>query len=220
LLERGANLEAQGRFRQTALHEAAYHGHVGVARILLDKGANLGTQSRNYGTPLHVAARFDNSGVAQILLEKGALLEARGRTPTTSFLYTPLHVACIYGSPGVAQILLERGADVNAQAGARCPTPLHIVSQSRGAKAKVEEIVRLLLDRGADVDARCKDGFTPLYFASQNERVGVVRLLLDRGAEVDSVIERCEVEQFFRPEIVAMLREAQDSHSSKRPRLK
>ena len=46
--------------------------------------------------------------------------------------------------------------------------------------------MKLLLEYGADKEAKDKDGWTPLIFASANGKTEVVKLLLEYGADKDA----------------------------------
>jgi ankyrin repeat protein len=52
--------------------------------------------------------------------------------------------------------------------------------------------MRVLLDAGADIEARENIDCSPLYYASQEGRLGAVRALLRRGAAVDARLISCE----------------------------
>ena len=74
----------------TALHLAAFFGHVDAARILLEAGADIQAISANSlrNTPLHAATAGKHAEVALFLLEQGAdphAVDAGG--------YTPLRIA-------------------------------------------------------------------------------------------------------------------------------
>ena len=69
----------------TALHGAAFGGHVDVARLLVSKGADVNARDEHGSTPLH---------------------------KTTAVLYSPEAAA---GQYAVAELLLLNGADVNAR---------------------------------------------------------------------------------------------------------
>ena len=51
-----ANLDVADRTGKTALHHAAYNGHVQMLSLLLLKGASVKTTDRSDRTPLHYAA--------------------------------------------------------------------------------------------------------------------------------------------------------------------
>ena len=56
IIEYIANLDVGDRTGKTALHHAAYNGHVEMLSLLLLKGANVKAQDRSERTPLHYAA--------------------------------------------------------------------------------------------------------------------------------------------------------------------
>lgn len=56
-------------------------------------------------------------------------------------------------------------------------TPLHAASRGH------EGATQVLLERGADPNAICKQGRTPLSYASEGGHVAILRLLLGEGAD-------------------------------------
>jgi ankyrin repeat protein len=72
LLERGANVESTNANGCTALHYAAWYGHLGICRQLLDWGAKVNSLAKWKNTPLHEAARWGHLSVVKLLVEKGA----------------------------------------------------------------------------------------------------------------------------------------------------
>lgn len=93
----------------TALHGAAFFGHLSAVRLLLERGADLHARSRNAmgNTPLHagMAGPLGLEGI-RLLLDHGADANAQQHGG-----YTALHSAAMHGSDPVASLLLERGAD-------------------------------------------------------------------------------------------------------------
>lgn len=72
-LAAGANAGATTRAGRTALHEAAWHGHTGVARALIAARADVNARDRRTGeTPLHSAARANRGEMIIVLLSGGA----------------------------------------------------------------------------------------------------------------------------------------------------
>jgi len=71
-LEGGANVESTNAYRRTALHAAAYNGHLDVCRLLLDWGAKVDPVDVWGETPLHDAAWKGHLSVVQLLVERGA----------------------------------------------------------------------------------------------------------------------------------------------------
>jgi len=56
LLRRGADVNARGRDKGTALHAAAFLGHAGPARLLVEAGADLAARNGSGATPTEVLA--------------------------------------------------------------------------------------------------------------------------------------------------------------------
>jgi ankyrin repeat protein len=71
LLERGANPAAANAHGWTPLHQAAYRGLPGLARLLIDAGAPIDVSARgDGGTPLIVALFFGHRETAELLAER------------------------------------------------------------------------------------------------------------------------------------------------------
>ncbi|KAH0536570.1 hypothetical protein FGG08_006578, partial [Glutinoglossum americanum] len=110
VLERGENIDANGRLKQISLHEAACSGDEAAARLLLEMGVDVATKDKSGWTALHWAAERGHEAVVQLLLEKGADVAAKDEPGLTA-----LHLAAWMGREAVAQLLLEKGADVAAK---------------------------------------------------------------------------------------------------------
>ena len=95
LLERGADVNAQGGHYGNALQAASFNGHRGVVELLLERGADVNAQGGDYGNALQAASSNGDRGVVELLLERGADVKA----------------ASIYGDLGVVE-LLRAAADV------------------------------------------------------------------------------------------------------------
>lgn len=119
----------------TALHLAAFFGHVAAAEHLLDAGADPNAVSKNStaNTPLHAATAGKHSEVALLLIARGADVHAvdAGR-------HTPLHIAAENDLQDVVRALCAAGADAHA-VDAEDKTPL-----SRAAAKNLNEVVDLL----------------------------------------------------------------------------
>ncbi|XP_049798184.1 poly [ADP-ribose] polymerase tankyrase-1-like [Schistocerca nitens] len=110
----------------TALHWAAYKGHVAAASCLVGAGAEVDARESLYqGTPLHWAARSGHAGVVRLLVGSSADLNARDR-----WGQTPLHWAAKWGQAEAAAELLVAGADGGARDG-KGRTPLDLARQNR-----------------------------------------------------------------------------------------
>ena len=80
LLDKGADVNAQGGDFSNALQAASFRGHEAVVKLLLDKGANVNAQGGHYGNALQTASEGGHEQVVKLLLDKGA------HTPTLSVL--------------------------------------------------------------------------------------------------------------------------------------
>jgi len=110
LLDKGADINAQGGTFGNALQAASFRGHEAVVRLLLNKGADVNAQGGTYGNALHAASFRDHKAVVRLLLNKGADINAQGGT-----FGNALQAASIQGHKAVVRLLLDKGADVNAQ---------------------------------------------------------------------------------------------------------
>ncbi|OAG04276.1 ankyrin, partial [Paraphaeosphaeria sporulosa] len=79
LLDKGANVNAQGGPFAYALQAASAGGHEAVVKMLLDKGADINVQGgRCHGNALQAASAVGHEAVLKVLLDKGADVNAQG----------------------------------------------------------------------------------------------------------------------------------------------
>jgi ankyrin repeat protein len=173
LLERGADVLAEDKYRHTPLHLVSQAGHVEVAHMLIERGADLSARDKYGSTPLRLASQWGQMEVAHMLIERGADVLAQDKGGDT-----PLHLASEGGYMDVAHMLIERGADISAQDNYGL-TPLHLALQVGRV-----EVAHMLIERGADVLAQDNRGNTPLHLASQWGKMEVAHMLIERGADV------------------------------------
>lgn len=178
----------------TALHWAAYHDDVELARRLLEAGADVVAVNAFGSTPLGEAATLANPAMLEMLLDAGANVDAPGADGQT-----PLMVVVRTGRVDAARLLLEAGADVNARERWREQTALMWVAAQRHP-----DMVALLIEHGAELDARSKvndwprqvsgeprrmyrpfGGLTPLMFAARAGCADCARHLVEAGADID-----------------------------------
>lgn len=163
----------------TALHWAAWHDEVRVAKMLLDAGADA-TATNRYGVrPLSLACLNGNAQLVRLLLDAGA-------DPNTELAggETVLMTAARTGLLPTVRLLLDRGADVHAKE-RRGQTALMWAAADGHA-----DVVAALIDAGADFQAPLPSGFTPLLFAVREGRTSVARVLLERGVDVNAAYPR------------------------------
>ncbi|KAH0209493.1 purine and uridine phosphorylase, partial [Aureobasidium melanogenum] len=175
LLDRGADINAQGGRYGNALYGASCGGHNKMVQMLLDRGADVNAQGGQYGNALQAASLEGHDEMVQTLLDRGADVNAEGGDYGNA-----LQAASYRGHDKIVQMLLDRGADVNAQGG-EYGNALQ-AAWYRGH----DKIVQMLLDRGADVNAQGGRYGNALQAASDGGHDKIVQMLLDRGADVDA----------------------------------
>ena len=102
LLEAGADQNAAGKNRATALLAAAQSGHSEVVQLLLQAGADKNAATQGGETALMAASESDHLAVVQLLLEAGA-----DRNAAVRYGATILMAAAEKGRLEVVQVLLE-----------------------------------------------------------------------------------------------------------------
>ncbi|KAL1984494.1 hypothetical protein VTN96DRAFT_9093 [Rasamsonia emersonii] len=112
LLEKGADVNAQGGYYGNALQAALARGYKEIMAMLLEKGADVNAQGGYYGNALQAALARGYKEIMAMLLEKGADVNAQG-----GYYGNALQAALARGYKEIMAMLLEKGADVNAQGG-------------------------------------------------------------------------------------------------------
>ena len=110
LLQNGANFEDE-KYKQKIfpLHQASFHGHLELVKILLQKGFHVNAQHPQNFTPLHCAAQNGHLQVAKLLLQNGAHKICRNSNNDT-----PLDLAHRFDQPEMVKLLLENGVEHSA----------------------------------------------------------------------------------------------------------
>ncbi|KAI1439483.1 hypothetical protein F5Y02DRAFT_425549 [Annulohypoxylon stygium] len=175
LLDKGADMNAQGGFYGNALQAASYGGHEKIVQMLLDKGADMNAQGGFYGNALQAVSEGGHEKIVQMLLDEGADVNAQGGEYDNALL-----AASYGGHEKIVQMLLDKGADVNAQGGVHS-NALQVVSEGGH-----EKIVQMLLDKGADVNAQGGEYGNALQAASYGGHEKIVQMLLDKGTDVNA----------------------------------
>lgn len=190
----GTVAHAQGEDGTTALHWAAYHDDVELARALIADGAEADVMNDYGSTPLSEAAAIGNPEMIGLLLEAGAAVDRANADGET-----PLMVLARTNRVEAAKLLIDAGADVNRAEAWRGQTPL-MWAAAQGQPA----MIRLLLEAGAEPDVRSTTnhwprqvsgesrrmyrptgGLSPLLFAAREGCAACVEALLEGGADPD-----------------------------------
>ena len=103
LIEKGADVNAEGNEGGTPLYIVADAGHKEIAKLLIANGADVNAEDEFGETPLHRAAREGHKEIAELLIAKGANVNANRRGGT------PLDLAIEYRCPDTADLLRKHG---------------------------------------------------------------------------------------------------------------
>lgn len=175
LLDKGANVNAEGGLLGNALAAAAAEGHFAIVQLLLYNGANINTKDSIRVDALFIALMNGHIRIAQLLLDNGADANSED-----SHYGHALQVASQYGYLEIVQLLLDNGADVNAGGG------LYGNALQAAVFSGHLEIVQLLLDNGADANAQGSVYGNALQAASFGGHREIAQLLLDDFANVNA----------------------------------
>ena len=178
LLARHVDVNAAQPDGMTALHWAAYHDDLDLARQLVRAGAHVSAVNRYGVTPLSLACTNGNAAMIELFVKSGA--DVNASIPGGE---TPLMTASRTGNPAAVKALINHGARVDAKDDRRGQTAL-MWAAAEGHAA----VVQALVDADADFLSRVPSGLSPLMFAVREGRIEVVRVLLKAGADVNERI--------------------------------
>jgi ankyrin repeat protein len=164
LLEKGADIEARGRYDSTALMMAAERGDLDMVKFLLDKGADASARDKSDETALVQATRSGNIEMLELLLQKTTDLRSKNNA---------LFAAA---ESGAVVIHMEDAG----------PKPSNGSAATAASESPWLKTVRLLLDGGADLQARREDRSTPLLTAAAYAHTEIFIFLLERGADINA----------------------------------
>jgi uncharacterized protein len=210
LLKEKADVNAAQGDGMTALHWAAFHDDLELARMLIKAGADVKTTTRDGNlTPLSMACTNGSAAMIEELLKAGA-------DPNSRFVRgtTPLMIAAESGSPDAVKVLLDHRADVNAREEAHGQTAAMFAAAANRADVlkvlaasgadlsittRVEKLEEQRLDdNGNPLPAKGGDstvnggnttmgGMTALLFAARQGALDSVRALIEAGADVNEI---------------------------------
>jgi ankyrin repeat protein len=132
-------------------------------------------------TLLNDAAAVGNLAAVELLLSLGADPDGRDGGRHTPH-YSVGNECAVEQGASVVRARVKAGGDVDAHAGVKKCTPLHMAARRGNV-----ELARALLECGAHIEARDSLGETPLRRAVNCDKIPIASLLLAKGADVRSV---------------------------------
>ncbi len=176
LVDKGADVNQQDRFRWTPLHTAA---DADIAEFLISKGADPASAAMKDLTPLHTAVSGE---VAQVLINNGANAavekDPRGREgPRTTPLYWAIHKR----RADVVEVLLDNGANIHEEMTGK-KTLLHFAA----SRPNYVDVAEVLVNHGLSVDDIDRYDATPLHYAAMQDSLDMAQWLIDNGADVNA----------------------------------
>jgi ankyrin repeat protein len=183
LLEHDANVNLTDGNDNTALINAAEHGHEHIVRILLDRaGIEVNYRGQSDGTALIKAAYCGHTEIVRILLDRAGIeVNLRDGNYNTALINAAEH-----GDEHIVRILLDQ-----AEIEVNYPGQSDETALIKAAYCGHTEIVRILLAREEiDVNYRSSpyDG-SALMQVLRRDRIEIVKMLLERETmDVDHII--------------------------------
>ena len=178
----------------TPLHEACFHGHEGIVKILLDKmkrEASDLTKVKNIKnfaglTPIHIACRENHYQIVELLLSAyDSLLNECDNEKAT-----PLHYACRNDNIEIVELLMRRSKSDNLRdfltaKASNDVTPIHVAAQYGCIKVMEEFLkkskeVRMTEEEMVNVCDTYNQ--TPLHYATEYGKTDTMKFLLERYA--------------------------------------
>jgi ankyrin repeat protein len=178
LLEHNANVNWHGEHGNTALHEAAIHGHLHiVANLIYEWDADINAKNNEKKTPLLSGYKGEYTPIISLLLKNKADVRCADFTDHTIF-----HRAVYKNDLDfVYRLIMSESIDINAQA-ANESTPLMVA-----ASLEYPEMMKLLLKFNADPDITTCTGHTAYDKAIFFRKDSIARLLSPYQLEKDKM---------------------------------
>jgi len=188
LLEAKADVNAQDKDGNTALHRALYQRNSQAINMLIDAGADLLVKNKSGNTPFSMC--LNNGGGSYILnrmIEKGVLkaYKEAAEEPHAMLDLLSRAVDGTSDSHYIVRHILAEVENINALAD-KGRSPLH-----SAAARNHEHLLNTLLERPeADINMRDRRGRTLLYVALSSGHQDLAKKLIERGADVTATDEK------------------------------
>jgi len=170
-------VDAMDIHHTTALHCSARNGHFEISKLLIKNGADVNKITSDTGlTALHFFVNDENMQMVKILIAQNADINQGDINGMTA-----LHVAAQKGNFPLFELLIKNGADTKS-----LMIKKTTVLQIAAGNGSIEIVDFLIKKDKAHINARNRDGFTALDFATQTNRRDVMELLVRNGGVISS----------------------------------
>jgi len=172
LIKLGADLLIRNSVGWTALHSAAFNGHLECVKLFTEKNPTTINEITNDGdTAVLLAAHNVHVDVVDFLIKSGADLSFREKRLGC----TALHSAAAKGHLECAKLLTETDPTTINKITNDGETALYLAAQNGHIK-----VVDFLTKSGADLSIRDSDGWTALHSAAAERHLECVKLLTEK----------------------------------------
>jgi ankyrin repeat protein len=184
LIAAGADVNMQDDMMgYTPLYLAVTANHPDMAELLISNGADINKKDKTYGyTPLMMALQSGHTSMAKWLISEGADIKIRGNNGATALIVAAMN------SREMVELLLQKGADITARSENGSGVMTNCVMGIISGRVKVD-LAEFLLSKGADINevntTEYYGGYTPLFWAVEDNNKELVGFLIQHGAEVN-----------------------------------
>jgi uncharacterized protein len=184
LLLAGLWMPAKLLSQQSELFSKVSSNDLEGVKALVATGADLNQREEYYNmTPLMWALNSNYTDMAKLLINEGADIHLKACNGATALLQAAMR------SYEVTELLLSKGADITTRSdkgtGAFTNCTMGIIS----GWVKTD-LAELLLSKGAEINelntTSCYGGYTPLFWAVEDNNETLVKFLVDHGANVNA----------------------------------
>ena len=183
IIDNGADINAAGNGKKTALMIGCWKGNIEAINVLLNAGADSNITDDVGETCIHHAVNGGKETL-QAIINHGADVNVRDKHSVTALM-----VACWKENVDAINILLNAGADPTI-ADTKGFTSIHYSVHVDCSK----ETISALIGHGADVNTADKNNETALMQACKMKYADTMSVLLNLGADpniVDCNVETC-----------------------------
>ena len=184
LIAAGADVNMQDDMMgYTPLYLAVTANDLDMAKLLISHGADINKKDKTYGyTPLMMALQSGYTSMAKWLISEGADIHIRGNNEATALIIAAMN------SREMVELLLLKGADITARSDNGSGVMTNCVMGIIRGRVNVD-LAEFLLSKGADINesntTEYYGGYTPLFWAVEDNNKELVSFLVRNGAEVN-----------------------------------